>query len=570
MAAPPSKSSSSPSGERPGAPLLEGLPLRPGGENPTCKTNFMFVDFQTDGSERTVSFGRRERVFVHKRFHQQKKQASIERLRSQFPANHVALQETNTKGSEENPQVENAKKKNTARPQVRSQKAVSLTTAPSQRYGDPFASFAIPMTGKLWMYLHHYRVRIINCSYPFDASQMQIWWVQKAMTSPAMLQTCAFRAAEDKALVESIQGVSSDIIQKSINDSIYFRICAIKALNNLLQDPAGSATHPTVLLVSALVSNEAFGANFEVLTAHQEGLKTLVSMMGGLDDLEHLMLSTIYQGALIVAALQNTKPIFPMLQKFRDGIFHASKIFRGEGIQYKDCKIPASLSSLGIRFSTAPWHTQIHPRLKSLIEAFRRLIRHFEIGTLFPDVTAPTDNDLFVIIQHELLSTHYHNHTTSDEIDKDRHPRQPSLNEPLRLSLMTYLYTRVSNFQDLPIMRFMVETFKQSLEVALAGTSLQSFKATAPDLLFWLLFIGGMASQGHSSHSWFVCHLAHVARILALEDWTTEVRPLLAEFFYTDRPAHTGAEDLWSEVTLLTSSYRYIAPKPRLLVIEME
>jgi hypothetical protein len=122
-----------------------------------------------------------------------------------------------------------------------------------------------------------------------------------------------------------------------------------------------------------------------------------------------------------------------MLQKFRDGTLHASKIFCGEGIQYKDCKIPASLSSLGIRTTTAPWHTQIHPTLKSLIETCRRLIRHFEIGTLFPDVTAPTDNDLFVIIQHELLSTHYHNHTTADEIDRDRYPRQPNLNEPLRL-----------------------------------------------------------------------------------------------------------------------------------------
>ncbi|KAL2850507.1 hypothetical protein BJX68DRAFT_266713 [Aspergillus pseudodeflectus] len=110
-----------------------------------------------------------------------------------------------------------------------------------------------------------------------------------------MLQTCAFRAAENKALVESIHGVSSNIIQKSINDSIYLHIKARKALNNLRQDPAGSATHPTVLLVSALVSNEAFGTNFEILTAHKEGLKPLVLMMGGLDDLEHLMLSTIYQ-----------------------------------------------------------------------------------------------------------------------------------------------------------------------------------------------------------------------------------------------------------------------------------
>jgi hypothetical protein len=115
----------------------------------------MFVDFQTDGSEGAASFGRRKMIFVHKRFHQQKKQASIERLRLRFPADRVALQEIDTKGSEENPQVEKAKRRNIGRPQVRSQKAVSLTTSPSQRYGDPFPSFAIPITGKLWMYLHH-------------------------------------------------------------------------------------------------------------------------------------------------------------------------------------------------------------------------------------------------------------------------------------------------------------------------------------------------------------------------------------------------------------------------------
>jgi hypothetical protein len=92
--------------------------------------------------------------------------------------------------------------------------------------------------------------------------------------------------------------------------------------------------------------------------------------------------------------------------------------------------------------------------------------------------------------------------------------------------------------------------------------------STRPAVRF--LFIGGMASQGHSSHSWFVGHLPHVAGILALENWTTEVRPLVGEIFYTDRPAHTGAEELWSEVTLLSSSYRYIAPKSRLLVLQMD
>ncbi|KAJ5381703.1 uncharacterized protein N7496_004131 [Penicillium cataractarum] len=577
MAVAPSKSPSSSSGEqRPGAPPPGGLPLRLGRANPTSQSNFMFVHLQSDGAEGSASVGRQERIFVQKRFHQQKKQASIDRLRSRLPTNRVVLRQTMTKGSEEKAQG-NDIKKNPTRVQVKTEKVVSLTMTPNQRYGDPFDTFAIPMTGKLWMYLHHYRVRIINCSYPFDASHMQNWWAQKAMTSPAMLQTCAFRAAEDKALVGTIQGISADLIQKSMRDSIYFRMKAIKALNESLQDPAKSATHPTLLLVSALVGNEAIGANFDALLAHKQGLKTLVSIMGGLDDLEHMMLSTVYQGALMLAALQNTEPIFPMLQRFRNGIFHVSNIFEGEELRYDDYMIPTTLLSLGIRFTTSPWHTQIHPTLKSLLEAFRRLIRHFEIGIIFPQVVAPTDNDLFVIIQHELLSTHYsHNHTPGDELES-RYQRRHcfNLNEPLRLSLMIYLYTRVSKLQDLPILRYMVETFKQSLEIRLAeisssSSSSSTLDATAPDLLLWLLFIGGMASQGDSSHAWFVSHLAHVVRSLALEDWATQVRPLLGEFFYTDRPGQMDAEDLWSEVALLTSAYRYIAPKPRLLVIEMD
>ncbi|KAL2810611.1 hypothetical protein BJX63DRAFT_310060 [Aspergillus granulosus] len=542
MADPPTGSLSEPcSGfPPPDAPLLAS-----GTPGPTDQRDFMFVGFQSDGSQ-AVAFGRRERIFVHKRFHQKRKQASIDRLRSRVPSNPV-LQDD----KERQEAAADAKKSTLI--QVR-RKRVSLTACPSQRFGDPFSACAMPMTGKLWMYLHDFRVHIISGAYPFDASQMQVWWAQHAINSPAVLQICACRAAEHKALLGYNQGCSSDVIQKSIKDSIYFRLKVIKTLNDLLQDPVKPATEATVLIVSAIMGNESFGANFEALRAHTTGLRTLVSMIGGLDSLDHMMLSTIYQGALMLAALQNTKPIFPMLAKFRDAVQHEPQIFHNKEIKY-ECTIPAALASLGTRFTTAPWHTDINPTLMCLIESFRRLIWHFEIGTLFPNVVAPTDNDLFVIIQHDLLSTHY----TSKAL------KSPSMNEPLRQCLLIYLYIRASSFQDLPIMRCMVENLRQSLAIP----ALPHFYATAPDLLFWILFIGGMASQGYNSHSWFVSHLADVAGGLGLEEWA-QVRALLGRFFYTDRAGNTAAEDLWSEVVLLAGSYRYIAPKPRLVVIEMD
>jgi hypothetical protein len=40
---------------------------------------------------------------------------------------------------------------------------------------------------------------------------------------------------------------------------------------------------------------QSFCANLDVLPAHAKGLTTLVAMVGGLEALDHLMLSTIYQ-----------------------------------------------------------------------------------------------------------------------------------------------------------------------------------------------------------------------------------------------------------------------------------
>jgi hypothetical protein len=71
-----------------------------------------------------------------------------------------------------------------------------------------------------------------------------------------MLQTCAFRAAEHRAILQSSQGVSPDVVERSNRDSIGFRIMALKTLNALLRDPVAAATRSTVLLISSLVANE--------------------------------------------------------------------------------------------------------------------------------------------------------------------------------------------------------------------------------------------------------------------------------------------------------------------------
>jgi hypothetical protein len=85
---------------------------------------------------------------------------------------------------------------------------------------------------------------------------MSIFWSRNAVVSPALLQTFLFLAATHKAALESNQGVSSQVIQKSFRDSIRFRVNAIRTLNDLLQDPTAAAAESTIMLVGAIMSFE--------------------------------------------------------------------------------------------------------------------------------------------------------------------------------------------------------------------------------------------------------------------------------------------------------------------------
>ncbi|KAJ0420978.1 hypothetical protein BJY00DRAFT_301257 [Aspergillus carlsbadensis] len=491
----------------------------------------MFVEFQV---------GSREKAFIVRNFHQRRKQASIDRLNVR-PLLTARVSSQDEGRNQEIAAAEGGQRRGGRNGRNRkllqaSCERRSLSTYPSQGgRGDPFSPYLKPVAARLNMYLHHCSsVNLFQSRRPHCLRLVPIPRTRDASLVDAARSRIPSHAAgvcvpSSKAQgdLQCSQGVSATVIDRSNRDSIGFRIMALKTLNTLLRDPVAAATQSTVLLINSLVANEAFSANFQALQAHLEGLLTLISLLGGLDALDHILLSTVYQGFLIIGALQNTRPLLPMLRKFRRAIIHEPQIFGTEEIQYK-CKVPAALHprTLGARFNTAAWREDLHPTMRRHLEAFRRLIRHFELANLF---------------------------------FKCRSTNGPGLNEPLRLTLIIYLFTRVCDFQNLPMIEVMVETLRQSLD-----------PNTAPDLLFWILFICGLASKGSSSHAWLVHHLASVALDLGLKEWMGDVRPLLGEFFYTDRSSQgrveTVGEDLWSEVVVFLRadpgySCRHIAPR---------
>ncbi|GFF34852.1 hypothetical protein IFM51744_02589 [Aspergillus udagawae] len=516
---------------------MSKVPLRPGPSKE--ERGFMFVDFQADVSQ-AIGVGRQKKAFLSKLAHQRRKQESINRLKYSRPFSNNVSQEGNP------PQRTAPSEANSM--QVPTKRGIcSLTRYVGQGYVDPFDTYSVPMTDAMNMYFYHYRVRVVSSAYPLDAARMSIFWSRNAVVSPALLQTFLFLAATHKAALESNKGVSSQVTQKSFRDSIRFRVNAIRTLNDLLQDPTTAAAESTIMLVGAIMSFEALNAEFKSLQAHMEGLKTLIRLKGGLHALNHMTLSKIYHSDVACAALQNSRPSFPMLPRFRSGILQEARMFH-RGVSDFGSGIPAALTSLGTRFARTSWYSELDSSMKYTIDVCQRLLLHLEMATIIPNVVMPTDNDLYLLFQHHLLSLHY--------------PiRKNDLNEPIRRTLFIYLFLFVSYFQSFPIMQHLVDALRESIVLRLPY-----LEVTAPDLLFWILFIGGMASQGYSSHPWFVVHTRALAARLDLEQWD-KARPVLMEFFYTGQPGQKGAEDLWNEV--LAPSYPYIAPKPALAALEI-
>ncbi|CEN60498.1 hypothetical protein ASPCAL02935 [Aspergillus calidoustus] len=388
------------------------------------------------------------------------------------------------------------------------------------------------------------------------------WW-QKAITQPALLRALLFFTAGHQATLESNNGISQ-AAQTSLRDSLQLRGGALQTLNNIMRDPVKAVAESTTLVVASLVAMEAVGANFVALEAHQQGLKRLIPLCGDLDVFDHFTLSKVYQSDVKSAALRNTRPIFTISRKWRNEILPLST---KEGLS-----LPKSLSRLGCSFFSSPWSSQLDPTMIASLRVAQRLILHYETAQVHPEIIQSTDNDPFLIFEHQLLSTSYsipatrgqdsaHDGADSNNELSAEHPS--ILNEPLRLSLIIYLNFRIWHFQCFPFMNHMVSNLQRTLSPLYA-----ELQSTAPTLLFWILFIGGMASQGYKCHSWFVNGLIALVtpEQLDLGDWD-DAKAVLEGFFYTKQ--HWSGEqldgDLWNEV-LLKAAYPYIAPRPRVQV----
>lgn len=219
------------------------------------------------------------------------------------------------------------------------------------------------------------------------------------------------------------------------------------------------------------------------------------------------------------AALKISTPVFPMSVRWKSEVLGSSDIFP----TMNDAAEP---SMVGGRFFDSLWSKALHPTLRTIVRLFRRITHCL---STMGAAEIPVLNEWLAYAIHQLLSI-AHDCMASD------------LHECLRLSVLVYSMVEIKTFGGLPYMSSVVTALRSRLR-----TGLPQIQRIAPDLSFWMLFVGGMASKGRASRAWFVAHLAEVAEQLSLKEWDTALA-LLEGFLFIYQPACPQPEALWNEV----------------------
>ncbi|KAL3459582.1 hypothetical protein BJX64DRAFT_279095 [Aspergillus heterothallicus] len=536
--------------------------MRNSGNTDRAAPDFLFVDYQEDKPDNRA-IDKQKRVFAQRTHQRKKRQAAVERLKT---STHVFRQrlplayksaadgagrvvrgdnQGGRDGEDTEPATAGADGTRYFMQVALMKEFLFQKPHLGQGFTDPFGTTAVPMNEFMNSYFHHLRNFTITQSYPLDTSRMSVWWWQKALAVPAIQLALLVSAASHQTAMNSLYNAPSQYLTRSIGEFYRLRGDTIKTLNGLLCNP-GPVAESTILIVAALRAIEAISGNFEGAAAHTKGLYSLIHLNGGLEALDHMTLSKIYHADIMCSVLTDTAPALPLTTRWRGEIRQEAHVFHSthDIVAQLNNKpqIAAQLSVLGTSFFQAPWYTALDDSMKTFLRVSQRLIQYYEVAHLRPSIIVPTDNDLFVLLEHQLMSIRYPP-TVSD-------PSAPSLlNEPLRITLFIYLNMRIWHFQHFPVMQFMVSSLQNSLivQISFEVPAISQIIKTAPDALFWILVIGGMASQGHDSHAWFVDHLADVSRYLGIREWST-ARDVLSGFFYTEQPEEPGGDELWKQV----------------------
>ncbi|KAJ5043090.1 uncharacterized protein L3040_004476 [Drepanopeziza brunnea f. sp. 'multigermtubi'] len=350
----------------------------------------------------------------------------------------------------------------------------------------------------------------------------------------------------------------------------HHKLEAMRIIRERLRDPEQATTDGTVGGIAILILAEVLYGNPKIAVHHLDGLEIVMRLRDGM----HINTRNGFLSRLICLADIHTSSQVRQLPRFYGG-----SVTRSTHITPKAKAKPSStLSSTKIVvapppgsdspfFPTDVMGSRFHTTggfpdrdLDSLAQMFRHLRTHSALAAAFENGSSP-------IHEAEILSrlcaierfidSLVHggagagsDHTTlllPQNANRPLHNTNKPDTVPMRPcgfvgSIYIYLFLRKIPLAS-PVFDYMVSLVREELERF--GEEEKVLEGSVPaEVVFWMLFVAGVASVEREERGWFVRRLKIVRGVLGLRGWE-EARRLLGTLAWADGMGDEGGRRLW-------------------------
>ena len=331
----------------------------------------------------------------------------------------------------------------------------------------------------------------------------------------------------------------------SDNRALRYKSATLQRLSNQLirERESATSTEADIFCVTILLFGETIIGDRSAIDAHLLGLRRMIRLQGGQDNLSLAVATHVHLTTLLAAQLTETPPILPLRSSLQDRYEQESTNPPSPSPENQfllDC-------GLGSAFLCETLCLELPPPLEKCLHYMRGVVSRVEYARAH--IVGFEDNwiDDVLTLAHVLIAMPY-DYSLSQ------------LDECVRLALLLYCLTALWRF-PLYMKWIIIPVF--NLKSTIMSLDESSLGWTYPELRFWMLFIGRQASTLElpaDETAWWNEALKEVANHLGIVTWE-DTREIFQGFFYVNHVHAARWKAIWSDVLHGSSSAEPV-PEP--------
>lgn len=368
---------------------------------------------------------------------------------------------------------------------------------------DPFNAMPGLKNARAQALMYHYNKVLVNTLIPVNPKDK---WFNYAISDEALFHATMLHSAGHNAMLSG---------NYDLADPFQLKLEAVRLVNRRLNDPVQSISDLTIAAVACLVLFENQSGNLELSNIHMEGLRRMVNLRGGLQNLGGL--SGVLQRKILWAEVCNA-----MLSQSQPRL-NLPQTSQALVVTSVPSTSLTNLPNPPPAWLNNPEHNQVQScscdkHLTSIINDLRTISNQPPINA----IDGPITDHLYLVERHlvTLLSPSAQN--------ANRHsPACKTVNYPCFLAALSYIYI---SLRDFPLQAPLFTAFVTRLDGALFGGESDLWSRWSENsypMLLWVLAVGALAANGRAEKGRFVRELEKASWVLGIEEFDHFVGTLL-------------------------------------------